>query len=488
MTGACVSKDASVYATSWAAVFNRIDGDRQERKSKHLRSCLIVINNMKLLIVDDDIKFRDQLVDVCKFEQIETRVAENGFSAQRQLEQDTFDAVVTDLSMPGMNGLELLRWIQEDGPALPVVMMSGYGEIHDAVEAMKLGAQDYVVKPFEPELLFARLRRIIENQRLSRIVGLGKTSQREGGDWIGNSPQMAEIKTLIEKIAPTPSTVLITGKSGTGKEVIARAIHQYSLRAEKPFLAVNIGGVPENLLESELFGYEKGAFTGATARKIGLFEMASSGTLLLDEIGDMPLHLQGKLLRVLQEKKIQRLGGTRSLPIDVRIIAATNKNLEELVRQERFREDMFYRLNVIRITVPALHERREDIPFLAGRFIQHFNMLIGKNIRGIAPDALRALESYDFPGNVRELENLIERAVILADTDTITLKNLGLTSAIPQNLPHHGTLQDIEREAIAEALMRWEGNRTHAANELGITRKTLISKIKLYHLEQGEKP
>lgn len=438
---------------------------------------------MKLLIVDDDITFRDQLVNLCEFEQIETQVAENGLSAQRILEQEAFDAVVTDLNMPGMNGLELLRWIQDDGPALPVLMMSGYGEINDAVEAMKLGAQDYVVKPFEPEVLFMRLKRIIENQRLSRIVERGRSSQRDWGDWIGGSPQMAEIKALIEKIAPTPSTVLITGKSGTGKEVIARAIHQHSLRAEKPFLAVNIGGVPENLLESELFGYEKGAFTGAASRKIGLFEMASSGTLLLDEIGDMPLHLQGKLLRVLQERKIQRLGGTRSLPIDVRIIAATNKDLEDLVRQERFREDMFYRLNVIRIAVPPLSERQQDIPLLAGRFIQRFNTLIGKNIRGISPDALRALEAYDFPGNVRELENVIERAVILVDTDTITLKDLGLTPATPKYQPSRGTLQEIERQAIADALIRWEGNRTHAANELGITRKTLISKIKQYCLK-----
>ena len=438
---------------------------------------------MKLLIVDDDIKFRDQLVNLCEFEQIDAHVADNGLSAQRQLELETFDAVVTDLNMPGMNGLELLRWIQNDGPAVPVLMMSGYGEINDAVDAMKLGAQDYVVKPFEPEVLFMRLKRIIENQRLLRIVERSRSSQYDWENWIGDSPQMIGIKALIEKIAPTPSTVLITGKSGTGKEVIARAIHQHSLRAEKPFLAVNIGGVPENLLESELFGYEKGAFTGAAARKIGLFEMASSGTLLLDEIGDMPLHLQGKLLRVLQERKIQRLGGTRSLPIDVRIIAATNKDLEDLVRQERFREDMFYRLNVIRIPVPALNERQQDIPLLAGRFIQRFNALIGKNICGIAPNALHALEAYDFPGNVRELENLIERAVILADTDTITLKDLGLAPATPKYQPSRGTLQEIERQALADALMRWEGNRTHAANELGITRKTLLNKIKQYHLE-----
>ncbi len=438
---------------------------------------------MKILIVDDEKKFCDVIVNVFEFEQMEVQVAENGLSAQRMLESEAFAAVVTDLNMPGMDGLELLKWIQEEGPAVPVIMMSGYGEIAHAVEAMKLGARDYIVKPFDPEVLIVRLTRIVENQELKKQVKLGKRKNSNPGDWIGESPKIAEIKALVKKIAPTPATVLISGKSGTGKEVIARAIHRLSPRAGKPFIAINIGGIPENLLESELLGHERGAFTGANSRKIGLFELASSGTLFLDEIGDMPIHLQGKLLRAIQERKIQRLGGTRSIPVDVRILAATNKNLENLVKNGLFREDMFYRLNVIRIEVPALKERREDIPPLAGHVIKKFNTLIGKSIQGIHPKAIKALQSYDFPGNVRELENIIERAVILSETDTITLKDLGITPATPKYIIQKGTLAEIEKQAILEALIRGEGNRTRTAKELGITRKTLLSKIKEYEFE-----
>lgn len=435
---------------------------------------------MKILIVDDDKKFLNVIVEVLEFEGVEVRAAENGLSAKRMLEQEAFSAVVTDLKMPGMDGLELLKWIQEEGPAIPVIMMSGYGEIAHAVEAMKLGAQDYIVKPFDPQILIVRLRRIIENQELKGQVELGKGKSSDLGDWIGESPQMIEIKTLVRKIAPTPSTVLISGRSGTGKEVIARAIHRLSPRAEKPFIAINIGNIPENLLESELFGHEKGAFTGASSRKIGRFEMVSSGTLFLDEIGDMPLHLQGKLLRVIQDRKIQRLGGTQSIPVNARILAATNKNLEALIKKGLFREDIFYRLNVIRIEVPDLKERREDIPLLAGYFVEKFNTIIGKSIQGIHPKAIKALQSYDFPGNVRELENLIERAVILTETDTVTLKDLGITPATPKYIIQQGTLAEIEKQAILATLERWEGNRTHAAKELGITRKTLLSKLKQY--------
>jgi len=438
---------------------------------------------MKILIVDDDKKLLNVIVSVLEFEGVEVCVAENGLSAQRMLEQEAFSAVVTDLKMPGMNGLELLKWIQEEGPAVPVIMMSGYGEISHAVEAMKLGAQDYIVKPFDPEILIVRLTRIIENQELKSQVELGKEKRSDFGDWIGESPQMVEIKTLVKKIAPTPSTVLISGKSGTGKEVIARAIHRLSPRAEKPFIAINIGSIPENLLESELFGHEKGAFTGASSRKIGMFELASSGTLFLDEIGDMPLHLQGKLLRVIQERKIQRLGGTRSIPVNARIVATTNKNLEDLVKEGLFREDIFYRLNVIRIKAPPLKERREDIPLLTGYFIKKFNRVIGKSIQGIHPKAIKALQSYDFPGNVRELENLIERAVILAETDTITLKALGITPSTPKYIIQKGTLAEIEKQAILATLMRWEGNRSRAAKELGVARKTLLSKLKQYGVE-----
>jgi len=357
---------------------------------------------MKILVVDDQKFARLTIARFLEVEQMEVLFAENGLSAKRILENEIVTAVVTDLSMPGMDGLALLKWIQEEGPAVPVIMISAYGNIADAVEAMKLGAQDYIVKPFNPEELVIRLKRIIENQHLKEQVELGQREHPNFKDWIGESARMQEIKAFVEKIAPTPSTVLITGDSGTGKEVIARAIHKCSPRAREPFVAINIAGVPENLLEGELFGYEKGAFTGAAARKIGMFEYAASGTLFLDEIGDMPIHLQVKLLRVIQDRKIQRLGGMQSIPINARILSATNKNLEERIQQGLFREDLYYRLNVIHLKLPPLKERPEDIPVLAGYFIKKFNLIIGKSIQGFAPEAIRTLQSYEFPGNVRE--------------------------------------------------------------------------------------
>jgi two-component system response regulator AtoC len=326
-------------------------------------------------------------------------------------------------------------------------MISAVGDIGDAVEAMKLGARDYIVKPFNPEELVIRIKRIIENQQLKEQVELGVRNLAHLKDWVGESSDMLQVKVLVKKIAPTPSTVLITGDSGTGKEVVARAIHEQSPRANDPFIAINIGGVPETLLEAELFGFEKGAFTGAVSRKIGMFEHASSGTLFLDEIGEMPIHLQVKLLRVIQERKIQRLGGTQSIPINARILAATNKNLDERIQQGKFREDLYYRLNVIQIRLPPLRERQEDIPLLAGYFVKKFNSVMGKAIKGIEPEALRALQGYEFPGNVRELENIIERAVILAHTDHITLRELEIvpTSSITGKPMKRADLKTLER-------------------------------------------
>ncbi len=438
---------------------------------------------MKILVADDERHIRDTIVDFLKLEGIEACAAENGLSARRMLETEVFKAAVIDLRMPHIDGLSLLKWIQEEGPAIPVIMISAYGDIKDAVEAMKIGARDYIVKPFDPEELVIRIKRIIENQDLKDRVELGKQEGSEFEDWIGESPPLIEIKKLVEKIAPTNSTVLITGESGTGKELIARTIHRLSPRAGAAFVDINIGGMPENLLESELFGYERGAFTGADSRKIGMFELASSGTIFLDEIGDMPAQLQVKLLRVIQERKMYRLGGTRSIPVDARILAATNRNLEDRIKQGSFREDLYYRLNVIRIEVPPLKGCREDIPILTGHFINKLSNKIGRPIRGIDPEALKSLESYRFPGNIRELENIIERAVILAETDTIRLKDLGLATDTPRFRIKSGTLDQIQKQAIIEALGSWEGNRTKAAEELGISRQTLLNKIKEYGLE-----
>jgi len=437
---------------------------------------------MKILIVDDELDICERIVRLLKLEEIDAMVAHNGLSAQRLLEEEVFAAVVTDLSMPGMDGLQLVKWIQEKGPDVPVIMMSAYGKIPEVIEAMKMGVQDYIVKPFNPDELLIRLRRILKNCTFQEQILIGQQQWSDPQNLIGESAEMLKIKALIEKVAPTSSTVLVTGERGTGKEVVARKIHELSSRADKPFIAINIGGVPENLLESELFGYEKGAFTGALSRKIGLFEIASSGTLFLDEIGDMPMYLQAKLLRVLQERKIQRLGGTLSLPIDVRIISATDKSLEEQIQWGLFREDLYYRLNVIRIALPPLKERPEDIPLLVGYFIAKYTKTIRKSIQNITPDALNILQNYHFPGNMRELENIIERAVILADSEMISVKDLAVSPTAPKAFVKKGTLDDIQKNAILDALLRWDGNRTKAAEELGITRQTIIKKIKDYGL------
>ncbi len=448
---------------------------------------------MKILVVDDEKNVRDSIRRFLLLEDVEVAVAENGLSAQRLLRQEPFSAAVIDLKMPGMDGLQLLRWIREEGLRLPVIMISAYGEIRDAVEAMKLGARDYIVKPFDPEELHLRLRRIHETQTLLDRVELGRRTSGGGDTLIGESPAMREIRRTIGMVAATPSSVLITGESGTGKEVIARSIHARSDRSEGPFTAVNIAGIPDTLLESELFGYERGAFTGADARKNGLFELASEGTLFLDEVGDMAVHLQVKLLRTLQERTIRRLGGTSSIPVNARIISATNRELETMVEEGRFRRDLFYRINVVRIHVPPLRERPEDIPPLAGAIMERLSRKMGKTVRAVSPEALRKLGSHGFPGNVRELENILERAIIFTDSETIEAAALDVPAEGSKSAGngaeariarlHPMSLKNLERQAVEDALRRWEGNRTRAAEELGITRRTLINKIREYGIE-----
>lgn len=454
---------------------------------------------MKILIVDDEQNIRELMQKYLALEGMESDGAENGLSAQRMLRNQHYDACLVDLKMPGMDGISLIRWIRQEGFRMPVIMISAHGEIHDAVTALKDGAQDYIVKPFDPEELTIRLRKLVEAQNLRNIVETeSRSTQTIDSTLVGESAVMKRIKEIIARIADTSSTVLITGESGTGKEVVARQIHAYSNLAESPFVAINIGGVPENLLESELFGYEKGAFTGAVGRKIGMFELASGGTLFLDEIGDMPLPLQVKLLRVLQERKITRLGGTSPIPIDARIIAATNKDIEEMVRTGTFREDLFYRLNVVRIELPPLRERKEDIPLLAGVILNRLNRQMGHRVTGLSSQAIEALKAHPFYGNVRELENVLERAAIFSDSSIIDIADLDLrASTLHLQTDHdaaqrveetveHGeakSLKEIEVEAIIRALHRWEGNRTRAADELGISRRTLINKIAEYNLD-----
>ena len=446
---------------------------------------------MKILIVDDEPNIRDLMCRFLRIESIDGVGAENAYSAQRILREEPFDGILVDLKMPGMDGLEFVRWVRDEGFRMPIIMMSAHGEIRDAVDALKHGVQDYIVKPFNPEEVVIKLKNLVEAQNFRTLQEMEERLPQERA-FIGESLQIRKIKDTIARIAQTNSSVLITGESGTGKEVVARTIHEQSPVSSGPFVAINIGGVPENLLESELFGYEKGAFTGANGRKIGMFELANGGTLFLDEIGDMPFSLQVKILRVLQERSITRLGGTEPLPINARIICATNKDLEQMVRDGKFREDLFFRLNVVRIHIPPLRERKEDIPLLAAWIIKKLNANMGRHFSGLTPEAMDKLKSYDFYGNIRELENILERAAIFSDGDLITDDNIELRGEDLRPASSKGTessadaegmsLKEIEKQTIEKALRRWEGNRTRAAKELGITRRTLITKIEEYDL------
>jgi DNA-binding NtrC family response regulator len=431
----------------------------------------------------------ESLREYVAVEGIEASVAGDGLAAKHMLGEDAFDAVVTDLRMPGLDGLGLLRWIREEGPPIPVVIISAHGDVRDAVEAMKLGAYDYLVKPFDPDELVIRLRKAVEERRTSLRLAAGMLRFGKGGGLVGESSALVEVIRLIDKVAPTASTVLITGESGTGKEVAARLIHERSGR-DGSYVAVNLGALPENLLESELFGHEKGAFTGADARKAGLFETAHAGTIFLDEIGELPLHLQVKLLRAIQERKVQRLGGLQGIPIDARLVAATNRDLEAEVRAGRFREDLYYRINVIRIRMPPLRERAGDRALLAGFFLKKLSAELGRKVDGISAEALGLIEGHDFPGNVRELENAIERALILSEGPMLEARDFqffipGAMGNVSRDAAGRSprSLVELEKRAIAEALERNGYHREKSAAELGITRRTLLNKIKDYGLE-----
>jgi two-component system, NtrC family, response regulator AtoC len=436
---------------------------------------------VRLLIADDETNIRQSISRYFALSGIETAEAKNGLSAQKLLQEEAFDGAIFDLKMPGMTGLELLEWLQEEGRDLPVIMISAYGEVEDAVAAMKAGAADYVVKPFDPEDLQMRILRAVESESLRR-----QAEVRSAGESVAEtqSPKLLEVYRIAERVAPTESSVLITGESGTGKEVLARKIHALSDRRDGPFVAINVGGIPENLLESELFGHERGSFTGAEARKRGMFEVATGGTLFLDEIGEMPLPLQVKLLRVLQDRRIQRLGATTSIPIDIRLIAATNADLKQRISDGSFREDLFYRLNVIHLHLPPLRERPEDIPVLVGHFLGKLRGRGGVSVSGIDTEAIRMLQSYPFPGNVRELENIVERAAILTDSETLRAADFAFLSGGPVTADPEpaGSLRDLEKRAIIAALRRHEGKRQATSDELGITRRTLLNKIKEYGL------
>jgi two-component system response regulator AtoC len=450
---------------------------------------------MRVLITDDERHIRESLKKYLGFENIDAEAAETGEEALSFLMKEAFDAVILDLKLPGMSGQEVLEWIRRRGLFSPVIMISAHGQIKDAVSALKSGAQDYLVKPFDPAELVIKLRALVENKRRENSIEAGNRTAAPEQGIIGGAPAMKALGIQIDRVARTDVTVFITGESGTGKEVAAREIHARGAYRAEPFVAVNIGGIHENLMESELFGHEKGAFTGAVARKPGLFELAGRGTIFLDEIGEIPLPLQVKLLRVLQERKIRRLGGTGDIPVNARIISATNRDPETMVKDGRFREDLYYRLNVFRIVLPPLRERREDIPVLAVHLLAKLSLRMGRASLVFSPEALEKLTGYSFPGNIRELENILERALIYCEGPEIRPGDIDLRRDLDAALPpspgiplgegadlESPSLTDIEKEAIRCALARNGGNRTKTSDELGITRKTLLNKIKSYGL------
>ena len=444
-----------------------------------------------ILVIDDEETMRDSCRQTLSRDGNRIEVAESGSKGLSLLEAESFDLVILDLKMPGLSGMEVLKKIKQNDPETMVVVITGYATVESAVEAMRSGAYDFIPKPFTPDSLRVIVKRALDRRELALENVLLRDELKadfEPGVIIGQSKAMKKVEELVQKVGPTDTTVLISGESGTGKELVARAIHRYSGRKDKPFVAVDCGSLVENLFESELFGHTKGSFTGATATKYGRFELANGGTLFFDEIGNISINIQTKLLRVLQEREITKVGSSQVIKVDVRIVAATNKDLQKAVKSGTFREDLFYRLSVVPITLPALCERRDDIPLLANYFLQKYNKKRKKNIRAISDRAMKALVEYDWPGNVRELENAIERAVVLAEDDVVSPSELLYYGLSVETAPKSdaGKIQrlvDVEKEHIAKTLKMLNGNRGKTAERLGIDRKTLRSKLKKYGIE-----
>jgi two-component system response regulator AtoC len=449
----------------------------------------------RVLVVDDEENIRLVLRTLLKKHGYEVELADNGESALASLDSFDPDVILTDARMPRMGGLDLLGALKAKQHPATVIVMSAYGNVDLAIEAMKAGAYDYVSKPFKPDEIVLALRKAEERESLRRENrALREQMQRDTqfSSIVAKSREMTDIFRTITKIADFKTTVLITGESGTGKELVARAIHERSQRKGAPFVAINCGAIPENLLESELFGHKKGAFTDATADRRGLFEEASGGTLFLDEIGELPLNLQVKLLRVLQEDSIRRLGDPKDIKVDVRIIAATHRDLAADVQAARFREDLFYRINVLAIAIPPLRSRREDVNLLIDHFLARNNARLATSIRGVSPEARKLMLEYAWPGNVRELENTIERAMVLAETDV--LQSIDLPERIRDaldpvqvqlasgELSIKKTTAAIEEILIRRALQKTKGNRTRAADILEISHRALLYKIKDYKI------
>jgi two-component system response regulator HydG len=442
-----------------------------------------------VLVVDDDRANLDSVTRIFQREGMATLAAANGTEALELLRRPEVAAMVTDLMMPNMDGQELLRAARTIRPDVEVVLMTAYGTVETAVAAMKDGAYDFITKPLKRHALVKAVQKALEKRALvaenqSLKAKLAEMNAAGGRSMVGQSPAFRAMLDTIRQAAPSTATVLLLGESGTGKELAARSVHEYSNRARGPFVAVNCGALPENILEAELFGVERGAFTGAVARREGRFERAHGGTLFMDEVGEMPLSAQVKLLRALAEGEIERLGGTQTVKVDVRLVAATNKDLQKEVAEGRFREDLYYRLNVVEIRVPALASRREDIPLLADAFLRRFAAKNGKVLRGFSQEALGVLENYAWPGNVRELEHAVERAVVLARGEVLEASDLPesvrkgpLGSAGQLVIPIGTPMEEIERRVIHETLRHTRGDKTLAARLLGIAARTIYRKL-----------
>jgi two-component system, NtrC family, response regulator AtoC len=455
----------------------------------------------RVLVVDDESNLRKVLGAMLRKEGYEVATAENGEQALLEFQKNGADVVVTDLVMPGLGGLELLKSVSSTRPDVPVIIITAHGTVDSAVEAIKRGAFDYITKPFEQSEIQAVVAKAVRTQEAN--AGRGPTEGRPRANIIGDSAQLQELFRVIDKVADTPSTVLITGESGTGKELVAMALHDGSSRREKPLIKINCAAIPKDLIESELFGYERGAFTGAVTSKPGRFELADGGTLFLDEIGEVPAEMQVKLLRVLQENEFERVGGIKTTKVDVRLIAATNRDLNEEIELGRFRKDLFYRLNVVPVHLAPLRERSQDIPALCAHFLTKYNKRLNKKIEGISQEALTQLQHYSWPGNIRELENLMERVLLFAEGTHVTLSDLpspvrgspsspSLTPSGTAPKPGEAALKDVVRQKQAEiekvfivqALEKTLGNVTHAAKLLQISRKSLQSKMKEFGLRE----
>jgi two-component system response regulator HydG len=445
----------------------------------------------RFLVIDDEESMRDSCRQALARKASRVEVAGDGLTGLDILKKEAFDLVILDLRMPGLSGMEVLDKIKQEYPEMVVVVITGYATVESAVEAMKRGAYDFLPKPFTPESLRAIVGRALERRGLAfeNILLRGELEASVGSEVIiGQSEPMKNVEEIVRKVSPTDTTVLLSGESGTGKELVARAIHRHSSRKDKPFVVVDCGSLVESLFESELFGHVKGSFTGASATKYGRLELANGGTVFFDEIGNISMSVQTKLLRVLQEREITKVGSSQVIQVDVRVVAATNRDLQEATQAGTFRDDLFYRLSVVPITLPPLRDRRDDIPSLANYFLKKYNQKRKKNVRAISGRAMKALVEYDWPGNVRELENAIERAVVLTENDTIEPSDLlyyGLNAAAPpkSEVSEPQRLADLEKEHIARTLKMLNGHKSKTAECLGIDRKTLRSKLKRYAIE-----